>query len=271
MYFWRLPKEGPMRWRRIKAVVIHSWHHLTHSMETWVDIFWVPMIQALVFGGVALFFSRTAGEAAQFIVLGILLWSGMEAGSYSIAVGALWEIWAKNFTNLFVSPLTLEEFTLGHIIFGLFKQLLTVGVLSMVVYVVFHFSLFSIGASLPVDFLLLMIFGYSVGMFALGMILWFGTRIQSISWSLIYLIQPLVGVFYPVSILPDWVQKVAFMLPPTYVFESARAAMMTGEANWDYLWMAFILDIVFLTSGHLFMKAAWSRARHSGRLSKIEE
>ena len=271
MYFWRLPKEEQMRFRRIKAVVTHSWHHLTHSMETWMDIFWMPMIQAFVFGGVALFFAQTAGEAAQFIVLGILLWSGMEAGSYAIAVGALWEIWAKNFNNFFVSPLTLEEFTLGHIIFGLFKQVLTLGALSLVIYVVFHFSLFTIGPTLLIDFLLLMVFGYAVGMFALGMILWFGTRIQSVSWSLIYLIQPLVGVFYPVSILPTWVQTIAFVFPPTYVFESARAAMITGKANWDYLWMGFILDIVFLTGGYLFMKAAWNRARRLGKLAKIEE
>lgn len=260
-----------MRFRRVKAVIIHSGHHLAHSVETWVDIFWIPIIQALVFGGVALFFARTAGEAAQFIVLGILLWSGMEAGSYAIAVGALWEIWAKNFINFFVSPVTLEEFTLGHIVFGLFKQFLTVGALSAVIYFIFHFSLLTIGPTLPIDFFLLMIFGYAVGMFALGMILWFGTRIQSIAWSLIFVIQPLVGVFYPVSILPPWVQKIAFTLPPTYVFESARAAMLTGKANWDYLWMASILDAVFLTTGYLFMKAAWNRARRSGRLAKIEE
>lgn len=271
MYFWQWPKEEQMHWRRIKAVVFHSWHHLTHSLETWMDIFWVPMIQALVFGGVAMFFAQSAGEAAQFIVFGILLWSGMEAGSYSIAVGALWEIWSRNFTNFFVSPLTLEEFIVGHIIFGLFKQFLTVSVLSIVVFAAFGFSLFAIGPTLPVHFFLLMVFGYAVGMLALGLILWFGTRIQSISWSLIYFIQPIVGVFYPISILPVWLQQIAFVFPPTYVFESARAAVISGVPQWNYLWLAFILDLIYLCAAYFFMKSAWDRARRRGTLAKIEE
>ncbi len=261
-----------MRYRRVKSVVIHAWHHLTHSVETWVDIFWYPLIQAFVFGGMALFFASHAGrEAAQFVVLGLLLWYAMEAGSYSVAIGILWEVWARNFSTLFVSPLTIEEFVVGHMIFGLFKQTMTVLALSFVAYLTFHFSILSIGITLPIHLLLLMVFGWVVGMIALSLILRFGTRIQSVAWGLVYIIQPIVGVFYPVAVLPEMVQKIAFALPPTYVFESARHAVQSGSPRWDYLGIAAILDIAGLAFMYVVMKAAWERARRAGSLARMEE
>ena len=38
-----------------------------------------------------------------------------------------------------------------------------------------------------------------------------------------FLFLPLCAVFYPVAVLPSWLQCVAWTLPPTYVFEGMRA------------------------------------------------
>jgi len=272
MYFWLLPKEVLVRWPRIKSVIIHAWHHLTHSVETWVDMFWYPLIQAFVFGGIALFFARSSGSSAgKFIVMGVVLWYGMESGSYSIAVGTLWEIWARNFSSLFVSPLTIEEFVIGHTIFGLMKQTLTVIVMSLVGFITFHFSVLTIGITLPFHLLLVMLFGCAFGMFVLGLILRFGTRIQSLAWGLIYVIQPFIGVFYPISVLPPLLRHASYLLPPTYVFESARNAITRGAPRWDYLLIAFALDIAYFAAAYTFMKLMWEWARRSGELARMEE
>ena len=203
--------------------------------------------------------------------MGIILWYAMEAGSYSIAIGTLWEVWARSFSSMFVSPLTIEEFIAGHMIFGLCKQILTVTVLSIVGYLTFHFSIFSIGITLPIHLLLLILFGNVIGMFTLGIILRFGTRLQSLAWGLIYIIQPIVGVFYPVSILPSWLQTIARMLPPTYVFESARNAVATGEPLWTSLWIAgvlniFVLFVISIYEIHVGMGETYRRPGKNGRI-----
>lgn len=272
MCLWLLPKEALMRWHRVNTVVLHAWHHLTHSVETWMDIFWFPLIQAFVFGGVAVYFSRTGSTmTGLFVVMGIILWYSMEAGSYSITVGTLWEVWAHSFSSLFVSPLTLEEFVAGHMIFGLFKQVGTVALLSIVGYITFHFSIFSVGSTLPLHLLLLILFGNAIGMFILGMILRLGTRLQSLAWGFIYIIQPVVGVFYPVSVLPKSVQMIAYALPPTYVFESARTAVITGSPIWRNLAIAGVLNIVYFVLSYIFMKRMWEWARRAGALARMEE
>lgn len=260
-----------MRLRRIRSVVNHSWHHLTHSVETWVDVFWFPITQTTVFAAIAVYFARQSGvDAAQSVVLGILLWYAMEAGSYAVAVGMLWEVWARNFSTLFASPLTLGEFIVGQMIFGFVKQLLTVSMLSVIAYLVFHFSILTLGISLPVHLLLLMAFGWVVGMIALALILRFGTRIQSVAWGLIYILQPIVGVFYPVSVLPGWVQTIAFSFPPTYVFESARHVVATGTPRWDYLAYATVLTLGYALAAYGFMKYSWEYARGAGTLAQME-
>ena len=261
-----------MRWHRVRTIVWHAWHHLSHSVETWMDIFWFPMIQAFVFGGVALFFSRIGGKMnASYVVMGIILWYAMEAGTYSITVGVLWEAWAHSFSSLFVSPLTLEEFVAGHMIFGLFKQLGLVSLLSLVGFLTFRFSLLSVGITLPIHLLLLIIFGNAIGMFVLGLILRLGTRLQSLAWGFIYVIQPVIGVFYPVSVLPKSVQAIAYALPPTYILESARAALSTGSPVWQDLWAAAGLNIIYVVLSYLFMKRMWEWARRAGALARMEE
>ena len=37
------------------------------------------------------------------------------------------------------------------------------------------------------------------------------------------LLSPFVGVLYPISTLPQWMQTVSHILPPSYVFEALRA------------------------------------------------
>lgn len=107
-------------------------------------------------------------------------------------------------------------------------------------------------------------------MIALALILRFGTRIQSVAWGLIYILQPIVGVFYPVSVLPDWVQKIAFAIPPTYVFESARMAAVSGAPRWDYLAYAILLTVLYGCVAYWYMKYSWEYARRAGTLAQME-
>ncbi len=49
---------------------------------------------------------------------------------------------------------------------------------------------------------------------------------ESLAWTIMFLFLPLTCVYYPVTVLPDWLQYVAWALPPTYVFEGMRALLI---------------------------------------------
>lgn len=261
-----------MRLSRIWAVAVHAWYHLRHSTETWTDIVWFPAINVLVFSWFATFLATATDRvyAIQFLA-GLILWFAIEAGSYSIAVGTLWEVWARSFSTIFISPLTLTEFIAGQIVFAVLKQVLVVAVASLIAYLVFSFSIFSIGALLPVYVVLLMIFGWATGMFVLGLILRLGSNIQSLAWGFIYIIQPFIGIYYPVEVLPQLAQKISYALPPTYIYTSMRRSLTGQTVLWDQLGMAVFLDAVYFVLGYAFMRAMWSWARKTGALARMEQ
>lgn len=261
-----------MRLSRVWAVATHAWYHLKHSTETWTDIVWFPVINILVFSWFATYLAHATDRlyAMQFLA-GLILWFAIEAGSYSIAVGTLWEVWSRSFSTIFISPLTLTEFIAGQIVFAVFKQVLVVGVASLVAFLVFSFSIFSIGPLLPLYILLLMVFGWATGMFVLGLILRLGSNIQSLAWGFIYIIQPFIGIYYPVDVLPHLAQKISYVLPPTYVYSSMRRSLTGLPVSWEQLGIAVALDILYFTVGYVFMRAMWTWARKTGALARMEQ
>jgi ABC-2 type transport system permease protein len=245
---------------------------MLHSRETWIDIGWFPIVNTLSIGGLTVYFaSQTQAEGVLFPIVAIVMWYAIEVGNYSIAIGALWEVWARSFSSLFISPLTIEEFVMGHILFSIFKQVLIIGLLSLLTTVFFHMSPLVFGYMLPIYLLLFALYGWAFGMFIFGLILRFGTGLQSLAWGLVFALQPLIGVYYPIEILPAPVSFMAHLIGPTYVYMSARHQMMNGSPLWSELGIALMIDGIALLLGYLFMKAMWERARRAGTLARMEE
>ena len=59
-----------------------------------------------------------------------------------------------------------------------------------------------------------------------------------------FLFLPLTCVYYPVSVLPDWLQMFAWTLPPTYVFEGMRALLLDQVFRADLMLQALALNVV---------------------------
>ncbi len=258
--------------QRINAILVHTWYHFTHSMESWVDLLWNPAVQILVFAFIGKSLSTGADQVvAQYMILGMIFWNVIWIGQYAIAVGALWEIWSASFNTMFVTPMTLEEFLIGQVIGGLFKSVLAIIVTAIFGLAVFHVSVLSLSFMLPIYFLELYLFSCSFGMVVLGLIVRFGKDVQSLSWALIFLVQPLGAVFYPVSVLSPQLQIIAWGLPTTYVFEAMRHQLTTGDIRGDLLIWGTILNIIYLVIGYVALRFFFRQAKDNGMLAKLEE
>ena len=81
-----------------------------------------------------------------------------------------------------------------------------------------------------------------------------------------FILMPLVCVYYPVSVLPSWLQVVAWMLPPTYVFEGMRALLIDRVFRADLMvWSLGINVVLFVASFAIFL-ALLRSAKHHGSL-----
>jgi len=99
---------------------------------------------------------------------------------------------------------------------------------------VFGLSFLSYGLLLIPFLLVLFLFGIALGIFASTVVLRLGPASEWFIWPVPALISPFAGVFYPVATLPAWMQGIAHVLPPSYVFEGMRAIVAGAEFSGAY-------------------------------------
>lgn len=261
-----------MKLRRIYAVLLQELYITKRSLEVIIDLFFFSTITIIGFGLTSVFLTgEINGASAYYLILGLLLWEIIRVDQYSISVGALWNIWSRNLSNMFVSPLSMTEY-IGALMFSaVVKSCLIFILLSTVTALLFEFNIFSLGIlNLVLFFTNLTLFSWTIGLLLLGVIFLYGTRIQALAWGLIFLFQPLVATFFPVKVLPKLIQPIAYLLPPTYVFEAARAAIENPSVNWGFFAISLVLNIIYLLLGLYCFKLMYNRSKETGQFARNE-
>jgi ABC-2 type transport system permease protein len=108
-------------------------------------------------------------------------------------------------------------------------------------------------------------------MIVTAMIMRFGLAAENLAWFIVFLLAPVSAVYYPVSILPHWLQVIAGFLPSSYVFEGMRAVMFDHVFRWDLFAASVGLNIVYLALGLGIYLWSFARARQLGLLLQVGE
>lgn len=260
-----------MSTRRIKAIVLQELYITKRSFEVTIDMFFFAGISLVIFGLMAIFLSGENEKAAQYLLIGMLFWEVIRVTQYSISLVTQWNTWSKNLSNMFISPLSIKEYFGAQMISGILKVLFTFVPLSLISIFLFNFNIYEIGILNIIFYIInLVIFAWSIGIMIIGAIFRFGTRIMVLSWSLIFIFQPLCAVFFPVSVLPDFLQKVAFILPPSHVFEAARANLSNPATNWSAIGIAFFENIIYFLISAWVFTLFFNKSKETGQLARNE-
>jgi ABC-2 type transport system permease protein len=263
----------PVSLERIKAVLLQEAYITVRSVEVIVDLPFWSLMTVVIFGFVTRFFSTVMNPTvAHYLYLGTLLWEIIRIAQYSMSLGVLWNVWSHNFSNMFITPLTMTEYVLAQMVSAAAKALIMFTIIAAIAAFAFDFDLFSMGlGNLTLLFLNLLAFAYSIGLFILGIILRLGTRIQALAWGLVLIFQPLTAAYYPVSVMPPALQFVAYLLPPTYVFEAARASLETPAIDWNGIGIAAAENVVYFGLALAFFNFMFRRSREKGQFARNEE
>jgi len=138
-------------------------------------------------------------------------------------------------------------------------------------YFIFGFNLLGLGLPLVAFFAVLVLTSWSLGLISAGVILRYGLGAEELAWSLAFLLLPLCCVYYPVSVLPEWLQWVALALPPTHVFEGMRSILLHHVFDPTELWYALALNAIYLVMGYLAFSFFLRSARVNGSLLQLGE
>ncbi len=254
---------------RINAMVLRYWYLLRSSWPRMLELIYWPALQIITWGFLQSYISQNAGFFAQAggtLIGAVILWDILFRGQLGFSISFLEEMWARNLGNLMMSPLKPIEFLMALMIMSLVR--LAIGIIPMVILaaVFFHFNLLNFGLPLIVFFCNLIFTSWSLGIFVSGLVLRNGLGAESIVWTLMFGLMPLVCVYYPVSVLPGWLQPIAWCLPPTYVFEGMRALLFDQVFRGDLMLGALAINAVLFVVSFASFLLLLNSAKRAGSL-----
>jgi ABC-2 type transport system permease protein len=254
---------------RIGAMILRYWYLLVSSWPRFLELLYWPVMQIITWGFLQTYISQNAGffaRAGGTLIGAVILWDILFRGQLGFSISFLEEMWARNLGNLMMSPLKPIEFLIALMTMSLIR--LAIGVIPMtaLAYIVFHFNFYGLGLPAIAFFCNLIFTSWAVGIFVSGLVLRHGLGAESIVWTLMFALMPLACVYYPVRVLPPWLQLVSWLLPPTYVFEGMRALLIDHVFRSDLMLWALALNAVLLLASFAAFLALLRSARRHGSL-----
>jgi ABC-2 type transport system permease protein len=261
-----------MNWRRVGALILRYTFLYTRSMPRILEMFFWPVMDLLVWGFLTMYLLK-AGKAVPsyitFLIGSMIFWDILYRSQQGVTISFLEDIWARNLLNVFVSPIRVSEFIAATYVVGFIKIMVIVALLTVLAYSLYSFNLFVMGVSLIPLFVNLLLMGWAIGMMTTALIMRWGQSAEALAWGVPFLIQPVCAVFYPLSILPKWLQPISLAIPATHVFEGMRQVLENRTMPIGHLWAAFGLNLIYLAAGALIFNRMFDVARRKGLLAKL--
>jgi ABC-2 type transport system permease protein len=263
----------PFSINTLQALVLRYFYLYTRHPVRLVELVFWPLVDLLVWGFLATYLQRHgSGEFASsvsFLIGGMILWDVLFRSQQGVAISFLEDVWTRNLLNLFVAPVRTVEYVGATCVVGVLRVAITLIILALVAALAYQFKLTSMGISLLPFLGNLILFGWFLGMISTALIMRFGQAAESLAWAVPFFIQPLAAVFYPVAVLPSWLQPIAMSLPCTPVFEGMRSVLSGQPMPWGNFQHALALNLVWGTAAAGFFAANLRHVRKAGLLVKV--
>lgn len=261
-----------MNLTRISTIFLRQFYLFRRSKYRVFGLFYWTTLDLILWGVLTLYLSHVGGGKLNFITFllsSIIFWNFLTRMQHGISISYLEDVWVRNFMNLFASPLTITEYLAGLMLTGLFTTFTSIAFMVILAWFLFAYNIFQFGFLMIPFIAVLFLFGLALGILTTGIVMRLGPSSEILAWSVPALLTPLAGVFYPIASLPHFLQPVASILPPAYVFEGMRSIVITGSFNASHLLIAFLLSLVYFILAYLFFIFTYRFVLREGHFTKF--
>jgi ABC-2 type transport system permease protein len=260
-----------MRFHRTGAIVLRQFYLLRGSPARVLPLFAWVAIDMVLWGFLTRYLNSIAAPGFNFVpaFLGaVLLWDFFIRVMQGVTTAFFEDVWSRNFLNFFATPLGTSEYVSGLVLSSIATSLVGLVAMILLATTVFGLSFFAYGV-LVIPFLgVLFLFGIAMGVCATAIVLRFGPAAEWFIWPIPALVSPFVGVFYPLSTLPPWMQWISHLLPPSYVFESLRAILARQPVSPTALAVSGCLAILDVLGAAWIFTRIYRHAVRSGLIAR---
>jgi len=259
-----------MKAHRIKALLLKNFYVSINSIDRIIDIFYWPFIDILIWGFTGYYLQNSLEiNLLPVFLVGVTLRIFESRGAQDIPLFVLEDYWSNNLYNLFSSPLKISELISSILITSTLRAFISFFVITAFTWSTYSFTILQFPIHLIIiSILLLIIFGWSVGLFITALIVRYGQRVQIIAWSLVWLFQPFSCTFYPIHILPEWAKVIASCIPATYIYENLRNYAAARPINYAQLGLATMIVMIIFLISCCFLTSSFAYAKKQGLLAR---
>jgi ABC-2 type transport system permease protein len=260
-----------MNWRIIWALIVKYAFACSRNNFRVMDIFFWPVMDLLLWGFVTVYMLKVSNAVPTFItffIAAIILWNVLYRAQQVVSVSFLDDVWSRNLLNIFAAPIRATEYVGASYVMGLIQSTVVLFILGILAYFVHSLNILTLGLHLGLLFANLILMGWSIGLMTTGCILRWGPPAEALAWAIPGVIQPLSAVFYPISVLPLWLQPFAVCFPASHVFEGMREILAGHSLSSEHLLCAFLLNVLYMGLAAFMFKSCLDGARERGSLVK---
>ena len=263
-----------MSWNKIYALSLRHIYLIKGSFPRILDLIYWPTIQIFLWGFISKFFTLSSSyyeNTVGIILSAAILYDFLFRSSISYNMMFLEEIWSRNFTNLFIAPIKISEIIAALTFTAIFRTLIGLVPAALLAIPLFGVSIFKIG--IPLIFLLvsLYIFGVTLGLLVTSGLIRFGPSFENIAWASLFFLAPLGCIYYPIDILPEWLQIIAKFLPLVHLFEEMRNILINDLINYYAVLKACIISFIYFIAGIIIFYFSYRGAKERGTLINMGE
>ena len=241
-----------MRWHKIYGLSLRHIYLIKSSFPRILDLIYWPSIQIFLWGFISKFFTMNSeyySNTVGIILTAAILYDFLFRSSISYNMMFLEEIWSRNFTNLFIAPIKISEIIVALTLTAIFRTLIGLVPAALLAIPLFGVSIFNLGPALLFLLLGLYVFGITLGLLVTSGLIRFGPSFENIAWASLFFLAPLGCIYYPIEILPDWLQFISKLLPLVHIFEEMRNILMNGTVNYYEIFKATSISSLYFLLG----------------------
>jgi ABC-2 type transport system permease protein len=209
-----------------------------------------------------------------YLLIGTSVWSYLSVTFEGVTDMITIERWEGTIEHTFMAPISRFTHLIGSCWYAVAHGMLFTFIQLLVVGAFFHLDL-SHANYLTAVFMLLVgsvsFIGFGIGASILPLL--YTERGSQMSYIVRAILLLVSGVYYPIQVLPGWMQPLARISPATYVLEGLRAALLNDKPIWSaeiwsYTWPLIITGIVSVPLGIIVFRIAERYAKRTGKLKR---
>ncbi len=258
--------------KRVSAIVLRQFYLIRGSLSRVLPMFIWIIIDIVLWGFITKYLNLITSSSFNFVpaLLGaVLFWDFFMRVMQGVTLAFFEDVWSRNFLNIFAAPISIWEYASGLVISSIATSSVGLVVMLVLASSAFGLSFFSYGLMLIPFLLTLFLFGIALGIMASAMVLRLGPASEWFVWPIPALISPFAGVLYPLSTLPNWMQYVSYILPPSYIFEAMRG-IISGQpiSHTSLVWGGCLAVVYILIACRIFV-GTYRHALRSGIIARF--